>query len=128
MRPLPDDLAALAPQDLSHDDSRAYVSRTIEAPRHALIGNGDGLVMIDEIEAIGDRPDTRVIFRYHHRREFIDRDPALVAGPLAEAASLWSFAIDERTHGTTGSWIPLESSRPRSAVRLTPPNWSSSTR
>lgn len=73
-----------------------YVSRTVDALRDALIGNDDGgsLVMIDEVEAIGDRPDTCVIFRYHYRPQFVGRDPALVAGPLANVAALWQFAID----------------------------------
>lgn len=97
MRPLPDDPEELVPQDISQNDSRVYVSRTVVALRDALIGNDDGgsLVMIDEVRAIGGRPDTRVIIRYHYRPQFIARDSALVAGPLAEVAPLWQFAIDE---------------------------------
>lgn len=104
MPSLPDDPEDLVPHDLSQSESRVYVSRTVDALRDALIGNDDGgsLVMIDEVEAIGDRPDTRVIFRYHYRPQFVGRDPALVLGPLAEAAALWQFAIDPDDRWDTG--------------------------
>lgn len=59
-----------------------------------MLGGEGGLVLIDEIELTGSRPDTLVVFRYHHREEYVGRHPALVDGPQAELARLWEFAID----------------------------------
>lgn len=60
-----------------------------------MIGSAAGSVIVDdEIELVGPRPDTLVVFRYHHHPAYVGRDAELVAGPRAEAARLWNFAID----------------------------------
>jgi hypothetical protein len=83
----------LVPQELSETDSREYEQRTVAYLREVLMG-GSALVTLDAIELVGSRPDTLVVFRYHYRPEFVGRHPGLVAGPQAEIARLWDFAID----------------------------------
>lgn len=90
---LPDDPEALVAQDLSDEDSREYEQRVLAELRRVMIGRG-ALVEMDEIELLGSRPDTLVVFRYHHRDEFVGRHPSLVAGRRAEVARIWEFAID----------------------------------
>lgn len=89
-----EDPQGLVPHELDAQDSRAYEERTVEALRERMIGSTAGPVIIDEIELVGFRPDTLVIFRYHHHPSYVGRDAALVAGPCAEAAKLWEFAVD----------------------------------
>ena len=89
-----EDPQGLVPQELDAQESRAYEERTVEALRERMIGSTAGPVIIDEIELVGFRPDTLVIFRYHHHPSYVGRDAALVAGPCAEAAKLWEFAVD----------------------------------
>jgi hypothetical protein len=98
-----DDPNALVPQDLGPADSRAYEVRTVELLREWLVGvPSTGMVVVDDVQLIGTRPDTLVVFRYHHRAEFIGRGPELVEGPLAEIAPLWEFAIDEEDPWASG--------------------------
>jgi hypothetical protein len=98
-----DDPNALVPQDLGTADSRAYELRTVELLREWLVGvPSTGVVVVDDVQLIGTRPDTLVVFRYHHRAEFIGRAPELVDGPLAEIAPLWEFAIDEEDRWARG--------------------------
>ena len=94
MRPDFDDLHGLVPQGLDSHESRAYEERTVDALREHTIGMTAGSVIVDEIELIGSRPETLVLFRYHHHPSYVGRHADLVAGPRAEAARLWEFAID----------------------------------
>jgi hypothetical protein len=98
-----DDPNAPVPQDLDAADSRAYELRVVEFLREALVGvPSTGLVIVDDVALGGARPDTLVVFRYHHRPEFIGRTPELVDGPLAEIAPLWEIAIDEEDSNLRG--------------------------
>ncbi len=94
MQPDFDDPDALVPQELNTRDSRAYEERIVDALREHMIGNTAGLVIVDEIDLVGSRPDTLVVFRYHHDSDYAGRQADLVEGPRAEAARLWDFAID----------------------------------
>lgn len=94
MRPDFDDPDALVPQRLDAQESRAYEERTADALREYLIGSTAGPVVVDEIELIGSRPETLVLFRYHHHPGYVTRHVDLVEGPRAEAARFWEFAID----------------------------------
>lgn len=90
-----DDSDALVPQNLSDADSRVYEERTLEALRVAMIPSpDDALVIMDTIELVGSRPDTLVVFRYHHNPRYVGRSPGLEAGPRAELAGLWEHALD----------------------------------
>jgi hypothetical protein len=94
MQPDFDDPHALVPQGLEAQESRAYEERTVDALREHMIGSMAGLVIVDEIELVGARPETLVLFRYHHHPSYVGRHADLVAGPQAEGARLWEFAID----------------------------------
>ena len=94
MRPDFDDPAALIPQGLDPQESRAYEERTVDAVSEHMIGMTAGLVIVDEIQLVGSRPETPVVFRYHHHPTYVGRHADLVVGPRAEAARLWEFAID----------------------------------
>jgi hypothetical protein len=95
-----DDPNALVPQDLNAADSRAYELRTVEFLREWPVGvPSTGLVVFDDVQLIGTRPDTLVVFRYHHRPEYVGRAPELVDGPLTEIAPFWEFALDEDVTG-----------------------------
>jgi hypothetical protein len=98
-----DDPKAPVPQDLDAADSRAYELCVVEFLREWSVGvPSKGLVVIDDVALVGDRPDTLVVFRYHHRPESIGRAPELVNGPLAEIAPLWEIAIDEEDSSLRG--------------------------
>ena len=58
------------------------------------MGGLGGLLELNEIELHGSRPETLIVFRYHHREPRVGRHPLLVAGTRAEIARLWDFAID----------------------------------
>jgi hypothetical protein len=90
------------PQDLSREDAREYERRVVSELRREMIGGQAGLIEIDAVELLGARPDTVVLFRYHHRPQYLVRDPVLVAGPRAELARLWEFAIDEDDQRSNG--------------------------
>jgi hypothetical protein len=94
MQPDFDDRDALVSQGLDSDESRAYEERTVHALREHMIGCTAGSVIVDGIELVGSRPETLVVFRYHHHPSYVGRHPDFVAGPRAEAARLWEFAID----------------------------------
>lgn len=94
MRPDFNDPDALVPQGLSSHESRAYEERTVDALRQHMIGMTAGSVIVDEIELVGSRPETLVVFRYHHHPSQVGRYTDLLAGSRAEAARLWEFAID----------------------------------
>lgn len=95
MAGLPQDWNEPVPQTLDEEDSREYERRVVAELRRVMMGAARGLVEMDEIELIGSRPETRIVFRYHHRDEFVGRHPSLVGGRRAEVAALWQFAIDE---------------------------------
>ena len=95
MSRLPDDPSEPVPQDLDDEEARVYEERTVDALRAGLFPPRGGFVVVDEVEAVGSRPDTKIVFRYHHREEFVGRDPSIVPGPLAEVARLWEFATDD---------------------------------
>jgi hypothetical protein len=91
-----DDPTALVPADLSAEDARRYEVCVLEELRNHFIGRPTtGLVVVDEIEIVGSRPDMLFVFRYHHRPEFIGRAPEVVEGPLVEVAELWDLLLDE---------------------------------
>lgn len=96
------------PQDLSDEDSREYERRVIGELRRVMIGGQGGLVEIDEVESLGSRPDTLIIFRYHHRPQYVGRHLSILAGPRAEAARLWEFAIDADDPWSHGVMDPPE--------------------
>lgn len=89
-----DDAQALIPQGLDGQESRAYEERTVDVLREYLIGRVAGLVIVDDIQLVGSRPETMVVFRYHHRPSYVGGHADIVAGPRAEVARLWEFAID----------------------------------
>lgn len=95
------DPSRLVRQDLSADNARAYEERTVAELRQAMMGQRHGLVVIDAIELAGTRPDTLVVFRYHHRGQYRG-DPSFAEGPQAEIATLWEFAIDPDDQYTQG--------------------------
>jgi hypothetical protein len=103
---LPEDPTELVPQDLSDDDSREYERRVVAELRGVMIGGQGGLLEVADIEVVGSRPNTLIVFRYHHRRQYIGRDPSLVAGPHAEVARLWDFAIDPEDQWSRGLMDP----------------------
>jgi hypothetical protein len=84
----------LVPQSLDAQDSRAYEEHTVDALRSHMMGSATGLVVMDAIELVGSRPETLVVFRYHHNPDHVARNADVMAGARAEAASLWDFAID----------------------------------
>jgi hypothetical protein len=86
---------AVVTQDLDEADSRAYEEHTVRALREVLLGLDAGLVTVDAVDLVGSRPDTLVVFRYHHRPQYVGQHPGLVAGPCAEIARLWEYAIDD---------------------------------
>jgi hypothetical protein len=90
-----EDPTALVPQKLDETASRRYEELTVESLRHAMLPDRGGLVVVDAIELVGSRPDTLVVFRYHHRDKYVGRAPGLDAGPRAEVMSLWDYAIDD---------------------------------
>ena len=106
MRPDLNDPHALIPQDLDAQESRAYEERTADALREHLIGSTAGPVIVDEIELVGARPETLVLFRYHHHPSYVERHADLVEGPRAEAARLWEFAIDPEDQYSGGMLDP----------------------
>jgi hypothetical protein len=89
---------ALIPQALDHAQSRKYEERIVHFLREHMMSASAGLVVMDAIELVGSRPETMVVFRYHHRPPYIGQDPGIVPGPRAEAAKLWEFAIDDEPH------------------------------
>jgi hypothetical protein len=99
---LPEDPFAVVPQDLAGKDSREYEQRVVAELRRVLIGGTGGVVEFDGIELRGSRPDTAIVFHYHHRPQYVGRNPALVAGPRAEIARLCEFALDPGDWGPTG--------------------------
>jgi hypothetical protein len=94
MRPDFNEPHALVPQELDAHESRAYEERTAAALREHFIGSTAGPVIVDEIELVGARPETLVVFRYHHHPSYVERHPDLDEGSRAETARLWEFAID----------------------------------
>jgi hypothetical protein len=106
MQPDFDDPQALVPQELNAQGSRAYEERTANALREHMIGSTAGSVIVDEIELVGSRPETRIVFRYHHHPGYLGRHADLVEGPRAEAARLWEFAIDPDDHYSGGMMEP----------------------
>ena len=89
------DLDALVPRDLDRADSRAYEKHTVRELRRVLSGlDEDTLVAVDAVDLVGSRPDTLVVFRYHHRPQYVGRQPGLVAGQRAEIARFWEFAME----------------------------------
>lgn len=98
-----DDPIALVPTDLGAADSRAYELRTVELLREAMLkGPSDLLAVVDDVQLVGTRPDTLVVFRYHHGPGFVGQLPQLIAGPLAEVARFWEFAFDEDDRWSRG--------------------------
>lgn len=89
------DPTALVPQDLDEAMSRRYEELTVEELRSALLVETEGPVIFDAIDVVGSRPDTLVVFRYHHRPEYIGKAQGLDPGPRAEIARLWDYAIEE---------------------------------
>jgi hypothetical protein len=93
-----DDPNALLPQDLDQAQSRKYEERIVRFLHEHMMSANAGLVEMDAIELVGSRPETMVVFRYHHRPAYIGQDPAVVSGSRAEAAKLWEFAIDDESY------------------------------
>lgn len=94
MAGLPQDPEALVPQALGAEDAAEFERRVGQSLREAMMGGRGGLVEIDAIDLVGSRPDTSVVFRYHHREQYVGHAPGVDAGPRAEVARLWEFAID----------------------------------
>jgi hypothetical protein len=105
---LPDDPRRLVSQDQSDEASREYEQRVVDELRRVMLGGEAGLVKIDQIERLGTRPDTLIVFRYYHRPECVGRDPSIVGGPQAEVARLWEFAIDPEDPWSHGLMDPPE--------------------
>lgn len=103
MMALPEDPDAPVPEDLDEAGSAAYERRTCDALRAVLMQDRGGLLAVDTVELHGSRPDTLVVFRYHHREQYVGRDPALPPGPRAEIARLWEFAGWSRWGGMIDS-------------------------
>jgi hypothetical protein len=101
-----DDPNRLLPQDLDEQDSRRYEERTIAYLLDHMKPASGGLVQMDTIELLGSRPDTLVVFRYHHRAEYLESDPTLAPGPHAEVARLWDFAIDDHRYSRGMMYTP----------------------
>ncbi|HEY3926432.1 MAG TPA: hypothetical protein VGL75_17860 [Acidothermaceae bacterium] len=80
----------------------------IDELRRVMLSGQAGLVEIDEIERLGTRPDTVIVFRYHHRPKYVGRDPSIIGGPQAEVARLWQFAIDPDDPWSHGLMDPPE--------------------
>jgi hypothetical protein len=91
-----DDPMALVPAEMDADDARRYERRVLELLREHFVGApSTGILIVDDVELVGSRPDTLVVFRYHHRPEYVGRHQALVDGPLAEIYPLWEDLLDE---------------------------------
>jgi hypothetical protein len=101
-----DDPNALVPQELDDQESRRYEERTAAFLREHMMAANAGLVEMDAIELVGSRPETLVVFRYHHRARYVDQHPSVVAGPRAKVAKLWDFAIDEESDPTGMMYAP----------------------
>src|SRR5438270_11443065 len=94
MAGLPEDPRAAVPQDLSDSDVREYERRVAGELREVMIGGQGGLVEVDEIELVVSRPDTLIVFRYHHRDEYVGSEPSLVARAASRGSSATGLAVD----------------------------------
>jgi hypothetical protein len=91
-----DDPMALVPEEMDGDDARRYEHRVLELLREHFVGApSTGILVIDDIELVGSRPDTLVVFRYHHPPEYVGQHPDLVEGQLVEIYRLWEDLLDE---------------------------------
>jgi len=106
MAGLPDDPDEAVPQELSDEDAVEYERRVLAELRRVMIGGEGGLVEVDAVDSLGSRPDTLVVFRYHYRPLYLGRHPSTVAGPRAEVARLWEFAIDAHDPWSPGLMDP----------------------
>jgi hypothetical protein len=100
-----DDPQAVVRRDLGDADSHAYELLVVSFLREWMMVDREewlhpGVVIIDNIELVGMRPDTQVLFRYHHRPHVIEKDAGLGPGPLAEAAR--GFGAQRRPLGAGG--------------------------